>query len=172
MFMECSKHESAVLSCSVMSNVQLFATPWTAAHQAPLAKRILQARKLEVGCHALLQGIFTTQGSNAGPPHCRQILYPSEPPGKPKNTGVGSISLIQGNFPTQESNRGLLDCRQILYQLSYSGSPNMSLTCCNLDTVNTEFTCLASDRADTEQTTLISNTRNQSYLQKLRPFSL
>ena len=24
---------------------------------------------------------------------------PSEPPGKPKNTGGGSLSLLQGNFP-------------------------------------------------------------------------
>ena len=29
----------------------------------------------EVGCHALLQGIFPTQGSNLGLPHCRQILH-------------------------------------------------------------------------------------------------
>ena len=28
-----------------------------------------------VGCHALLQGIFLTQGSKPGLPHCRQILY-------------------------------------------------------------------------------------------------
>ena len=28
-----------------------------------------------VGCHALLQGIFPTQGSNPGLPHCRRILY-------------------------------------------------------------------------------------------------
>ena len=28
-----------------------------------------------VGCHALLQGIFPTQGSNPGLPHCRLILY-------------------------------------------------------------------------------------------------
>ena len=28
-----------------------------------------------VGCHALLQGIFPTQGSNPGLPHCRPILY-------------------------------------------------------------------------------------------------
>ena len=28
-----------------------------------------------VGCHALLQGIFPTQGSNPGLPHCRCILY-------------------------------------------------------------------------------------------------
>ena len=28
-----------------------------------------------VSCHTLLQGIFPTQGSNPGLPHCRQILY-------------------------------------------------------------------------------------------------
>ena len=46
----------------------------------------------------------------------------SEPPGKPKNTGVGSLSLLQGIFLTQESNCGLLYCRLILYQLSYQGN--------------------------------------------------
>ena len=47
----------------------------------------------------------------------------SEPPSKPKNTGVGSLSLLQGIFPTQESNWGLLHCRQILYQ-PYNHHPN------------------------------------------------
>ena len=28
-----------------------------------------------VGCHAFLQGILPTQGSNPGLPHCRWILY-------------------------------------------------------------------------------------------------
>ena len=36
---------------------------------------ILQAGTLEWGCHALLQGIFPTQGPNPGLLHCRQILY-------------------------------------------------------------------------------------------------
>ena len=35
-----------------------------------------------VGCHFLLQGIFLTQGLNPGLPHCRQMLYRLEPPGK------------------------------------------------------------------------------------------
>ena len=48
---------------------------------------------------------------------------PSEPPGKPKNTGGGSLSYLQGIFLTQELNQGLLYCRQILYQVSYQGSP-------------------------------------------------
>ena len=43
----------------------------------------------------------------------------SEPPGKPKKTGVGTLSLLQGIFPTQGSNLGLLHCRQILYNLSH-----------------------------------------------------
>ena len=39
-------------------------------------------KNTRVGCHALLQGIFPTQGSNPGLPHCRWISLPSEPPGK------------------------------------------------------------------------------------------
>ena len=35
-------------------------------------------KNTRVGCHALLQGIFQTQGSNPGLPHCRQILSVSQ----------------------------------------------------------------------------------------------
>ena len=49
---------------------------------------------------------------------------PTEPAGKPKNTGMGSLSLLQGIFLTQESNWGLLHCRWIPYQLSHHGSPD------------------------------------------------
>ena len=66
-----------------------------------------------VGSLSLLQGIFPTQGSNPGLPHCRQILY---------HTGVGSLSLLQQIFPTQELNWSLQQCLQILYQLSYEGN--------------------------------------------------
>ena len=76
-----------------------------------------------VGCYALFQGIFPTQGLNPGLPYCRQILLQSDPPGNPMNTGVGRLFLLQGIFSTQELNEGLLHCRQILYQLSYQGSP-------------------------------------------------
>ena len=38
----------------------------------------------------------------------------TEPPGKPKNTGVDSLSFLQGIFLTQELNQGLLHCRWIL----------------------------------------------------------
>ena len=32
-------------------------------------------KNIGVGCHALFQGIFPTQESNPGLPHCKQILY-------------------------------------------------------------------------------------------------
>ena len=35
-----------------------------------------------VGCHALLQGIFLTQGSSLCFLNCREILFITEPPGK------------------------------------------------------------------------------------------
>ena len=79
--------------------------------------RIVQTRVLEwVASLSLLQGIFPTQGLQAN-------SLPTEPQGKPKNTGVGSLSLLQQIFPTQKSNQGLLYCKQILYQLNCQGSP-------------------------------------------------
>ena len=38
-----------------------------------------------VGCHFLLQGIFLAQELNLGLQHSRQMLLPSEPPGKSSN---------------------------------------------------------------------------------------
>ena len=52
-------------------------------------------------------------GSEPGSPALQVDSLPTEPLGKPKNTGVGSLSLLQETFPTQESNWGLLNCRQI-----------------------------------------------------------
>ena len=37
-----------------------------------------------VGSRSLLQGSFPTQGLNTGLLHCKQILYPAEPQGKPE----------------------------------------------------------------------------------------
>ena len=39
-----------------------------------------------MGCHFLLQGIFPTQGSNPGLPHCRQTLYHLSHQGNPEYT--------------------------------------------------------------------------------------
>ena len=76
-------------------------------------------------CHALLQGVFPTQGSNAGHLHCRQILYHlsyqvsprilewvaypfSRGPSWPRNwTGV---SCIAGGFFTSWAPREAFCC--------------------------------------------------------------
>ena len=55
---------------SVLSHVRFFATPWTAACQAPLSMG-LPGKNIQVACHALLQGIFPTQGSNPRLLHCQ-----------------------------------------------------------------------------------------------------
>ena len=57
-----------------LSRVRLFRTPWTVAHQDPPSMG-LSRQEYWSGCHVLLQGIFPTQGSNAGLPHRRQTLY-------------------------------------------------------------------------------------------------
>ena len=72
---------AAVLSRSVLSDslqprglqpVRLLC-PWDAPGQ-----------NTRVGCHALLQGIFPTRGSNPGLPHCRWILYCLRHEGTPR----------------------------------------------------------------------------------------
>ena len=63
--------------CMLVAQSCLTATPWTIAHQAPLSMEFsrIPAKNTRVGCHSLLQGIFTTQGSNPCLLHWRRILY-------------------------------------------------------------------------------------------------
>ena len=48
-----------------------------------LGPRDSPSKNTGVGCHFLLQGIFQTQGSNPGLPHCRQMLYHLSHQGSP-----------------------------------------------------------------------------------------
>ena len=66
-----SSHDAALLLSRLV--VSDSATPWTAARL--LCPWDSSGKNTGVGCHALLQGIFATQGSNLGLLHCRQILY-------------------------------------------------------------------------------------------------
>ena len=74
-------------------------------------------------------GYLPDPGFEPRSPALHADTLPSEPPGKPQNTGMGSLSLCQGIFPTQESNQGFLHCRQILHQLSYQRSPQRHDSC-------------------------------------------
>ena len=51
------------MRAQLLSRVLLFATPWTVARQPPLSRNFPD-KNTGVGCHALLQGIFSIQGSH------------------------------------------------------------------------------------------------------------
>ena len=63
-----------------LSCIQLFATPWIVAWQAPLDIGVSQARTLE-WVVLFLQWILLTQESSLCLLHCRQILYHCDFPG-------------------------------------------------------------------------------------------
>ena len=58
----CESESHLVVSDSLRPH--LLYSPWN-----------LLGQNTGVGSHSLLQGIFLTQGSNPGLPHCRRILY-------------------------------------------------------------------------------------------------
>ena len=62
-----------------------------------------------VGCQALLQGIFPTQGSNPGLPHCRQILYCLSHQGSPSKFN-----------PLYSNNKGIKNSLRILNWFHFS----------------------------------------------------
>ena len=92
-----------------LSCVQLLATLWTVAHQAPLSMGFLRLEHW-IGLPFPSSGVLPNPGIESRSPVLQADSLPSDPPGKPKNTGVGSLSLLQGIFP-QESNQSLLHCR-------------------------------------------------------------
>ena len=68
---------------SHFSLVQFFATFSTVKPTRLLCPWCSPDKNTGVGCHALLQGIFPTQGSNPGLPHGRQIRYQLSHHGSP-----------------------------------------------------------------------------------------
>ena len=58
---------SAHVRVCTLSNVQLFANPWTAAHQAPLSMGFPR-KNTGAGCHFLLQGNLSEPGIDPGSP--------------------------------------------------------------------------------------------------------
>ena len=67
---------------NLLSHVQLFATLWTVAYQAPPFMDS-PGKSIGEGSLSLLQMIFPTQGLNSGLPHCKCILYQLSHQGSP-----------------------------------------------------------------------------------------
>ena len=103
---------------------QLCLTFWDAMDCSPPGSSVYGdslGKNTGVGCCALLQVIFPTQGSNSGLPH-RQILYCLSHQWSLKILEWIAYPFSRGTSRPRNQT-GLLHCRQILYQLSYQGSP-------------------------------------------------
>ena len=86
--LQCMKVKSESESRSVVSNSlqpQGLYSPWNPPGQ-----------NTGVGSLSLLQGIFPTQGSNPGLPHCRQILYRLSGEGIAVNLSLPHPSQVLG----------------------------------------------------------------------------
>ena len=80
---------------SLFSPVQFFATLWTVACQALLSMGFFRREYLS-GLPCPPPGDFPNPGIKLRSPTLWMDSLPSEPPGKPKNTGVGSLFLSRG----------------------------------------------------------------------------
>ena len=94
--MDCSQPGSSVHGILRARMLELFPSPddlpnpgikpMSPALQVDSLLTELPGKPINIGlsCHALLQGIFPTQGSNPGLPHYRQILYSLSHQGSPR----------------------------------------------------------------------------------------
>ena len=71
------KKSKVAQSCPTLCNPRDCSAPGSSVHGDSPGKNT------GVGCHALLQGIFLSQGLNSGLPHCRRTLYHLSPQGSP-----------------------------------------------------------------------------------------
>ena len=78
-----------VCVCVSLSHVQLSATPWTVAHQAPLSMEFFR-QEYWSGLPFPYPEDLPNQGSNPGLLHCRQILYHLNQQGSPTDLPTGN----------------------------------------------------------------------------------
>ena len=95
----------ATLSCSDMSNSL---RPPGLQPACLLCPQNSPGKNTEVGSHALLQGVFQTQGLNAGLLHCRCLLYYVNHQGSPRILEQVAYSFSRGT--SQIRNRTGVSC--------------------------------------------------------------
>ena len=69
------EHAFLTVLCSVTQSCPTVCNPIDCSLPGSSAHGDFPGKSTGVGCHALLQGIFPTQGLNPGLPQCRWILY-------------------------------------------------------------------------------------------------
>ena len=74
----------SVLLCLVAQSCPTVCNPMDSSPAGSSVLGDCPGKNTGVSCHALLQGIFPTQGLILGLPHCRQILYHLSHQGSPR----------------------------------------------------------------------------------------
>ena len=74
----CNSASCCAQSCPTLCNHMDCSPPGSSVHG------VSPGKNNGLGCHALLQGIFSTQGSSPGLLHCRWILYHLSHQGSPR----------------------------------------------------------------------------------------
>src|SRR5574340_696593 len=88
-------------SCVLCLITQLCPTLWNPVDCCPPGSSVRgdsPGKNIGVGCHALLQGIFPTQGSNPGLLRCRQILECLSHQGSPSHSSCHLPYFHQVSF--------------------------------------------------------------------------
>ena len=108
---------------SHFSHVQLFVTPWTIAHQAPLWDS--PGKNTGVGCHFLLQGIFLTKGpgSLASPALAGGFFSTSATCGAPRHWH-SALQVPGQRLHKCPMSSGLLAVTVLNTQLTHSSHPS------------------------------------------------
>ena len=80
----CESRDLVPVLCLVAQSCPTHCNPMDHSLPGSSVHGVSPGKNTGVGCHALLQGIFPTQGSNPGLLHCRRILYHLSHQGRPK----------------------------------------------------------------------------------------
>jgi len=99
-------------SCPTLCDTTDCSPPGSSVHEDSPGKNT------GVGGHAVLQGIFPTQGSNPGLPHCRRILYHLSHQGSPRILEWVAYTFSRGSSqPRDQAHISCISCigRQTLY---------------------------------------------------------
>ena len=100
--LRCAMLSLVIQSCPTLWDPMDCSLPGSCVHRDFLGKNT------GVGSHALLQGIFPTQGSNPGLRHCRQILYQLSHKGSPRI--LEWVAYPSSSRSSQPRNQTRLSC--------------------------------------------------------------
>ena len=115
--MFCFSPQKCFLTCDLSSHTMFHYVSMKFAQSCPTLWTPWTIQSMEFSRPEYWSGyLFPSPGDLPNPgikprsPTLQTDSLPTEPQGKPKNTGVGSLSFLQRIFPTQELNWGLLNC--------------------------------------------------------------